>query len=146
MRTEGGASENNLWPPGLDWHAAPTCSASPSRRVTPSGSAAQPRRLEKCAPPGSHSTLLSPPPASLCQPGAGTGRHQLASEIGAAKDQRSLPSSDGRQGWAARSGFAPWGHQFGGSELPEGSDGRRCQLDRESQHFGLAPSHWRCRN
>lgn len=35
--------------------AAPTCSAAPSPRVTPSGSAAPPRRLARCAPPGPHS-------------------------------------------------------------------------------------------
>lgn len=64
----GGASESIFWPRGLDWPAAPTCSAAERGRVTPSGSAS----------PASGEVRASPLPlqrfvARLCLQGRGGG-------------------------------------------------------------------------
>ena len=55
--TKGGASETDFGP-GVRAEfgpAAPTCRAARSQRVTPSGNAAPPGRLARCAPPGPRS-------------------------------------------------------------------------------------------
>lgn len=68
LRGGGGASESIFWPRGLDWPAAPTCSAAERGRVTPSGSAS----------PASGEVRASPLPlqrfvARLCLQGRGGG-------------------------------------------------------------------------
>lgn len=68
LRSGGGASESIFWPRGLDWPAAPTCSAAERGRVTPSGSAS----------PASGEVRASPLPlqrfvARLCLQGRGGG-------------------------------------------------------------------------
>lgn len=69
LRGGGGASKSIFWPQGLDWPAAPTCSAAERGRVTPSGSAS----------PASGEVRASPLPlqcfvARLCLQGRGGGR------------------------------------------------------------------------
>lgn len=92
LRRGGGASESIFWPRGLDWPAAPTCSAAERGRVTPSGSAS----------PASGEVRASPLPlqrfaARLCLQGRGGGP---AAQTGGLRSQsppnrRQSPSSDG---------------------------------------------------
>lgn len=99
LGTKGGASETDFSPgvPTDFGPAAPTCRAAGNQRVTPSGNAAQPGRLARCAPPGPRSDASRlPARRPALSSGAWTGQH-LPGSVSPTAEETPKTSQPGRQ-------------------------------------------------